>query len=85
VPRTSDVVPRMSDDLARAHALEARGHALWAAGDPACREAFEDAGTLFEELGDEAAVRAIDVLLREVANLVEESPRSFQSGGRRRG
>jgi hypothetical protein len=73
------------DPRTQARALEALGHALWSLGDPACREVLEDAGTIFEELGEEAAVRSIDSLLRDVSLLVEESPGSFQAGARRRG
>jgi hypothetical protein len=60
-----------------ARARHALGLALWAQGEASCREALEDAGTLFEELGDDLAVRAIDALLRDIASGLEESPRSF--------
>ena len=47
--------------------------------DPAARAVLEDAGTLFEELGDEEAVLAIDRTLREAEADFSggESPRSF--------
>lgn len=48
-------------------------------GDPAARPMFEDAGTLFEELGDEATVLAIESELRALEADFEETPRSFQS------
>ncbi len=37
----------------------------------------------FEELGDEDAMLAVDLALRDAAGEFEESPRSFQSGYRR--
>ena len=61
----------------RAKALHVLGHALWTLADPACRAVFEDAGTLYEELGDDAGMRSIDAVLRDVALVIEESPRSF--------
>lgn len=47
--------------------------------DPAARAVLEDAGTLFEEIGDEEAVLAIDRALREAEAdfATDESPRSF--------
>jgi hypothetical protein len=47
--------------------------------EPAARGILEDAGDLFEDLGDEPTVRAIDLTLREVQNDFEESPRSFHA------
>jgi hypothetical protein len=67
------------DPLTGARARHALGLALWAQADPRCRAALEDAGTMFEELGDDFAVRAIDGLLRDLEEDFEESPRSFQS------
>lgn len=54
------------------------GEALVALGDPTCRELLEDAGTLFEDMGDEEAVLRVDRLLRTAQATIEESPRSFQ-------
>lgn len=71
------------DRLGAARARLALGRALLAASDPAGREILEDAGTCFEELGDEAAVMAVDLALRDAAEEIEESPGSFQSGYRR--
>lgn len=47
--------------------------------DPVGRAVLEDAGTLFEEIGDEEAVRLIDVELRELTAGLEESQASFQA------
>lgn len=64
-------------DLASARARLALGQALLAAGEPAAREILEDAGTCFEELGDEASMIEVDAALRDAAESIEESPRSF--------
>jgi hypothetical protein len=53
------------------------GEALVLLGDPTCRELLEDAGTLFEDLGDEDGIKRVDVLLRTAQASIEESPRSF--------
>jgi len=71
------------DRVGAAHARLALGRALLAASDPAGREILEDAGTCFEELGDEDSMIAVDLALRDAADVFEESPRSFQSGYRR--
>ena len=55
------------------------GEALVMLGDPTCRELLEDAGTLFEDMGDEERVRRVDALLRTACAGIEESPRSFQA------
>lgn len=60
------------------------GEALVVLGDPTCRELLEDAGTLFEDLGDEEAVIRVDRLLRTAQATIEESPRSFQTRPLRR-
>lgn len=65
------------DAQAIARASFELGEALLALGDPTCRELLEDAGTLFEDLGDEQAVLRIDRLLRLAEASIEESPRSF--------
>ncbi len=65
-----------------ASAAQARvglARALTMLKDPVARAILEDAGTAFEELGNDAAARAIDVELREVEAELEESPRSFQA------
>ncbi len=68
------------EDLAgSARALLGLGRALHMLGDAAARNAFEDAGLLYEDLGDEATVRAIDRELRALEAEIEESPRSFSS------
>ena len=71
------------DRVRAAHARLALGRALLAASDPAGREILEDAGTCFEELGDEESMMAVDLALRDAADVFEESPRSFQAGYRR--
>ena len=97
VPRSSrsvdDAVRALEEvmltaDLAndRPRAAQARlelGRTLLGLEDPACRELLEDAGTMFEELEDAAAVVEIDALLRRAAIAIEECPRSFH-GLRRR-
>lgn len=75
-----DVLARHDDALA--HAARARvglAKALRTLSDPAARAIFEDAGELYEELGDERAVREIDLALRELQAELEESPRSFHA------
>jgi hypothetical protein len=67
------------DAAAIARASLDLGEALLVLGDPTCRELLEDAGTLFEDLGDEAAVLCVDALLRTAQASIEESPRSFQA------
>ena len=62
-----------------AKARRALAHALRRLGDPSARAVLEDAGTMFEGLGDEDAVVAIDRELRELEAEVEESPRSFHA------
>ena len=47
--------------------------------DPIGRAVLEDAGTLFEEIGDQDAARVIDIELRELNAVLEESPASFQA------
>jgi hypothetical protein len=66
-----------SDAGAIAYASVDLGEALVLLGDPACREILEDAGTLFEDLGDEEGIRRVDGLLRTAEASIEESPRSF--------
>lgn len=66
-----------TDRAAAARARFALGRALLALHDPAGRQLVEDAGSCFEELGDHAAVLAVDAALRSAT--IEESPRSFQS------
>jgi hypothetical protein len=51
--------------------------------DPVARALYEDAGTVFEDLGDEDAVRMIDIELREIEAELEESPTSFQASYQR--
>jgi hypothetical protein len=71
------------DRTAAATALRALGDRLFERRDPVARAVLEDAGSLFEELGDEKAVLEIDQALRVLADEIEESPRSFQAGARR--
>jgi hypothetical protein len=66
----------------RARARLGTAHALHVLGDPSARAAYEDAGELYEDIGDERMARAIDRELRAIAAEIEESPRSFQSSSR---
>jgi hypothetical protein len=66
------------NDLARAaKARVGLAKALLALHDPSARTVLEDAGELFEDLGDEKSVLAIDFALRQAEAEFEESPRSF--------
>lgn len=51
--------------------------------DPLARAVLEDAGELYEEIGDQVTAHAIDRLLREMQADFEESPRSFHSSSSR--
>lgn len=68
-----------TDAQAIANASVDLGETLVVLGDPTCRELLEDAGTLFEDLGDEGGIRRVDALLRAAQATIEESPRSFQA------
>lgn len=68
-----------TDAVAIAQASADLGEALVLLGDPTCREILEDAGTLFEDLGDEDGILRVDGLLRTAQLTIEESPRSFQA------
>lgn len=48
--------------------------------EPAARTVLEDAGTIFEDLGDEREVLAIDRALREAEADLEGCPSSFHAG-----
>jgi hypothetical protein len=64
------------------HAAQARvglAKALLALRDPSARAVLEDAGEIFEDLGDEEAVFAIDFVLRQAQADFDESPRSFHA------
>lgn len=67
------------DRLSSARARLALGQALLAAGEPSAREVLEDAGTCFEDLGDDPSMHEVDLALRDAAHLIEESPRSFHT------
>lgn len=56
--------------------------ALRELGDPRARPVLEDAGELYEEIGDQVSAHAIDRLLREMQADFEESPESFHSSSR---
>lgn len=77
----AEPTPRSLASAAQARVGLAR--ALVMLGDPSARAILEDAGTIFEELGDEEAVRAIDRELRDIQATLEESPRSFHSASMR--
>lgn len=58
--------------------------ALLALHDPSGRAVLEDAGEMFEELGDERNAIAIDLALRQADADFEASPRSFHSSSHMR-
>jgi len=68
------------DPAGSARALLGLGKVLLGLEDPVSREVLEDAGTTFEDLGDEPRVREIDHLLRSAEASFDESPRSFVAG-----
>jgi hypothetical protein len=83
-----------ADLAAGARARCALGRARLALGDAACRELFEDAGELLEELADRRrrgsvagghadddaeALAAVEALLRLAEARIDESPRSFHA------
>lgn len=78
-----DAEPTPESLSSAAQARLGLARALVMLGDPSARAVLEDAGTIFEELGDDEAVRAIDRELREIQAAVEESPRSFHSASMR--
>ena len=69
----------LGDSAGGAQALLGLGRVLLGLEDPVCREVLEDAGTWLEDLGDEAAVREVDGLLRVAERAIEESPKSFHA------
>lgn len=76
------VLEAEEDLVGSARALLGLARALHLLGDAAARGAFEDAGLLYEDLGDEETARAIDRELRALEAEIEESPRSFSSSHR---
>lgn len=73
------LLDEIDDSRTLAEARFAIGCALLALAEPSARVMLEDAGTLFEELGDDEAVMRVDAALREAEATIEESPRSFQA------
>lgn len=70
-----------ADDLhAAAGVRVGLAKALHQLRDPRARSVLEDAGELFEEMGDEVVTRSIDSTLRVVQRDIAESPRSFHAG-----
>jgi len=69
----------LGDAAGGAQALLGLGRVLLGLEDPVCREVLEDAGTWLEDLGDEAAVREVDGLLRIAERSIDESPKSFHA------
>lgn len=69
----------IGDAAGSARALLGLGRVLLGLEDPVCREVLEDAGTVLEDLGEEAAVREVDGLLRVAEKSIDESPRSFHA------
>lgn len=78
-----DAEPTPATLSGAAQARVGLARALVMLGDPFARAILEDAGTIYEELGDEEAVRAIDRELREIQASLDESPRSFHSASMR--
>jgi len=72
----------IGDAAGSARALLGLGKVLLGLEDPICREVLEDAGTALEDLGDEAAVKEIDGLLRSAESSFA-SPKSFVAGHNR--
>ncbi len=73
---------RVDDRSGNARALLGLGRVLLGLEEPSSREALEDAGTVFEDLGDDEGMRHVEQLLRAAESSVErESPRSFHSAG----
>jgi hypothetical protein len=73
----------IGDSAGSARSLLGLGRVLLGLEDPACREVLEDAGTTLEDLGDEAAVREVDGLLRVAERSIDECPRSFHASAKR--
>ena len=70
-------------DLPRAaQARVGLAKALLALHDPSARAVLEDAGEIFEDIGNDEAVLAIDFALRQAQVDFEESPRSFHARAR---
>ena len=78
-----DVDPTPVSLRSAAQARVGLARALFMLGDASSRAILEDAGTIFEEIGDDEAVHAIDRELREMQATLEESPRSFHSASMR--
>lgn len=74
----------LGDAAGGARALLGLGRVLLGLEDPACREVLEDAGTKYEDLGDDVAVHQVDGLLRAAERAIDESPRSFHSAPHQR-
>lgn len=62
-----------------AHARLGLAHALLELHDPSSRIVLEDAGAIFEELGDEEMMGAVDACIRDAEARFSSSPRSFAS------
>src|SRR5262249_17680697 len=80
-PRLEEAVQladRVGDRHLAARARHALGRAWLGLGDPSCHGVLEDAGELFEDLGDSAAAAEIDKLLR-IASTSIEPPRSLRA------
>ncbi len=65
------------DRSAAAHARLGLAEAMLRLQDPAARVVLEDAGSLFEEIGDAKMVDAVDRALRDAEARFYDSPRSF--------
>src|SRR5690349_21355009 len=81
-PAAARACDDLGDAAGSARALLGRGRVLLGPEDPACRGVLEDVGTCLEDLGDEAALREVDQLIRAAeSSFDKESPRSFHSAG----
>jgi hypothetical protein len=69
----------LQDRVSAAHSRLGLARAMLMLRDPAARAVMEDAGTIFEELGDDEQVLAIDRALREMEADFESCPTSFHA------
>jgi hypothetical protein len=65
------------EQSAAAHARLGLASALLSLHDPTARIALEDAGAVFEDLGDVAMVEAVELAIRDAEARFQTSPRSF--------
>lgn len=68
---------RAEDRRCVAHARLGLAHALLELHDPSSRVVLEDAGAVFEDLGDQAMIASVDACIRDAEARFSSSPRSF--------